>query len=456
LRSTSSFWTLDRIAAALEECAAVPLPRGTSKVPGLATDTRSIEAGYIFVALKGERFDGHDFLETAAAAGAGGMVVMQAPPLGALQLPVFQVKDTLVALGALARYWRRAWSSTVIAVAGSNGKTTTKDLLRAAMCEEMQVHATTGNLNNRVGVPLTLLDIPPDAECTVVEFGSNIPGEVAILRDIAEPEIAVVTSVAEEHLEGFGDLAGVLREETAVYDGASLGVAPAAQPEVVEAARRLAKRVVTAGLDTGDVRPKSWKIQADGRGTLELDGVIVSPPLRGKHNLENAMLAIAIARECGVSDASIASGIARMSVPKMRVAWETLGRATVINDAYNSNPGSARAAIALIDGIGAARQRVVVLGTMRELGASADKLHDEISRLALASGADVIAGIGDFATSLGRVAAGDIRVVTAGSPEELWWLLAPRLAPEAVILLKASRGVQLERLVPHLTTWAKQ
>ena len=456
MSSISSFWTLDRVAAALEECAAVPLPRGTSNVPGITTDTRAIEPGYVFVALKGEHFDGHDFLETAAAAGAGGVVVSKAPTLGSLQLPVFQVNDTLIALGALARYWRRAWNNTVIGVAGSNGKTTTKDLIRAALGEEMSVHATTGNLNNRVGVPLTLLDIPSHAQCAVVELGSNIPGEVAILRDITEPQIAVVTSVAEEHLEGFGDLAGVLREETSVYDGVAVGVAPAAQPEIVEVAKRLAKRVVTAGLDAGDVRPKSWHIDADGRGTLDLDGVIVSPPLRGRHNLENAMLAIAIARESGVSDLSIASGIARMPVPKMRVAWETLGKATVINDAYNSNPGSARAAIALLDGLGDDRQRVVVLGTMRELGESADKLHDEISRLALASGADVVAGIGDFANSLNRVSPGDKRVVTAGSPEELWWLLAPRLAPDAVILLKASRGVQLERLVPHLTTWAKQ
>ena len=434
----------------------MPLPRGTSNVPGITTDTRAIEPGYVFVALKGEHFDGHDFLETAAAAGAGGVVVSKAPTLGSLQLPVFQVNDTLIALGALARYWRRAWNNTVIGVAGSNGKTTTKDLIRAALGEEMSVHATTGNLNNRVGVPLTLLDIPSHAQCAVVELGSNIPGEVAILRDITEPQIAVVTSVAEEHLEGFGDLAGVLREETSVYDGVAVGVAPAAQPEIVEVAKRLAKRVVTAGLDAGDVSPKSWHIDADGRGTLDLDGVIVSPPLRGRHNLENAMLAIAIARESGVSDLSIASGIARMPVPKMRVAWETLGKATVINDAYNSNPGSARAAIALLDGLGDDRQRVVVLGTMRELGESADKLHDEISRLALASGADVVAGIGDFANSLNRVSPGDKRVVTAGSPEELWWLLAPRLAPDAVILLKASRGVQLERLVPHLTTWAKQ
>ena len=452
----AQFWTLDRVAAALDECAALPLPRGSTAVERITTDTRSISRGELFVALRGERFDGHDYLEAAAAAGAAGVVVTRPLPLGVLRIPVYQVKDTLIALGALARYWRRAWGGKVIAVAGSNGKTTTKDLMRAALGDEMRVHATTGNLNNRVGVPLTLLSMPAETECAVIELGSNIPGEVAILRDVSEPQIAVVTSVAEEHLEGFGDLAGVLREETSVYDGVDVGIAPAAQPDVANAARKLAKRLVTAGLDSGDVKPKSWKIEPDGRGTLELDGVIVSPPLRGRHNLENAMLAIALAREMGASDVSIADGIARMAVPKMRSAWERIGRATIINDAYNSNPGSARAAIELLEGVGGGKQRVIVLGTMRELGPQSDKLHDDISGLALESGADVIAGIGDFETSLARVGAGDKRIVTAATVEEIWPLLEPRLAPDAVILLKASRGVQLERLVPHLTTWATQ
>jgi UDP-N-acetylmuramoyl-tripeptide--D-alanyl-D-alanine ligase len=452
----AQFWTLDRVAAALHGCAAVPLPRGSTPVERITTDTRSIARGELFVALRGERFDGHDYLEAAGAAGAAGVVVTRALPLGALDIPVYQVTDTLVALGALARFWRRAWGGKVIAVAGSNGKTTTKDLIRAALGDEMRVHATTGNLNNRVGVPLTLLSMPAETLCAIIELGSNIPGEVAILRDISEPQIAVVTSVAEEHLEGFGDLAGVLREETSVYDGVDVGIAPAAQPDIANAAKKLSKRVSTAGLDNGDVKPKSWKIEPDGRGTIELEGVIVSPPLRGRHNLENAMLAIAVAREMGVSDVSIANGIARMAVPKMRSAWETIGRATIINDAYNSNPGSARAAIGLLEGVGAGKQRVIVLGTMRELGPQSDKLHDDISSLALESGADVIAGIGDFGTSLARVGRADERIVTAATVEEIWPLLAPRLAPDAVILLKASRGVQLERLVPHLTTWATQ
>lgn len=453
---STQFWTLDRVAAALEQCSTVALPRGPLALAGIATDTRSITGGQVFVALRGDRFDGHDYLESAVTAGAAAVVVSIAPRLGTLGVPVFQVEDTLVALGALARYWRQAWGKTVVAVAGSNGKTTTKDLIRAALSEEIRVHATTGNLNNRIGVPLTLLAIPPEAELAVIELGTNIPGEVAILRDITKPEIAVVTSVAEEHLEGLGDLAGVLREETACYDGVEVGIAPAGQPEIGDAAKGKAKRVVIAGLDGGEVKPRAWKLEADGRGTIELNGVTVSPPLRGLHNLENMMLAIAVAEVCGVTHQAMAAGIARMPAPKMRVAWETVGRATLINDAYNANPGSTRAAIGLLKGVGDGRQRVIVLGTMRELGAASDTCHDDISRLALDSGADVVAGVGDFAQSLKRVRPADDRVITAGSVEELWPLLSPRLEPDAVILLKASRGVQLEQLVPHLTTWATQ
>jgi UDP-N-acetylmuramoyl-tripeptide--D-alanyl-D-alanine ligase len=176
--------------------------------------------------------------------------------------------------------------------------------------------------------------------------------------------------------------------------------------------------------------------------------------VRGVHNLRNAMLALAVARACGVPLDAAARGIAAMPVPSMRTAWSRLGRATLVNDAYNANPGSARAALELLSHAGPGRQRVAVLGTMRELGAAADAMHDEIARRALDSGADVVAGVGDFVAAFERVAPGDPRVVTAPDVEELWPLLAPRLEPDVLILLKASRGVRLERLVPHLEGWA--
>jgi UDP-N-acetylmuramoyl-tripeptide--D-alanyl-D-alanine ligase len=451
---SAGFWTLDRIAAALKECAVGKLPRGGAAVNGITTDTRKIAKGNVFVALKGERFDGHDYLHDAVRDGAAAVVVSRAPKLNTLDVPIFEVRDTLVALGALSHYWRRAWGKTVIGVAGSNGKTSTKDLIKAALSRAYEIHATTGNLNNRVGVPLSLLAMPAEAELAVIELGTSLPGEVGILRDIAEPDVALVTSIAEEHLEGLGDLAGVLREEAAVYEGVEVGIAPSAQREIAEAARGKAKRVLIAGLDAGaDLKPDRWEMGADGLGVIEIDGVQVRPPVRGLHNLRNAMLALAVARECGVSYADAAAGIAALPQPKMRSAWEQVGDVTLINDAYNANPGSTRAAIELLNGTGSGRQRVIVLGTMRELGAASEQCHADIAGLALASGADIVAGIGEFAPALEKQNQHE-RVITAPDVEDLWPQLQARLQRNAIILLKASRGVQLERLVPHLTTWA--
>jgi UDP-N-acetylmuramoyl-tripeptide--D-alanyl-D-alanine ligase len=451
---SSGFWTLDRIAAALEPHAAGSLPRGSQAVSGITTDTRKIGKGNVFVALKGERFDGHDYLRDAVRDGASALVVSKAPKLNSLGVPIYEVRDTLVALGALGRYWRRAWGKTIIGVAGSNGKTSTKDLIRAALSRAYNVHATSGNLNNRIGVPISLLSLQPETEIAVIELGTSLPGEVEILREIAEPDIALVTSIAEEHLEGLGDLAGVLREEAAVYEGVPVGIAPSSQPEIAQAATGKAARVIVAGLEPdAGVKPDRWEIGADGLGAIEIGGVTIRPPVRGLHNLRNAMLALAVARECGVSYEDAAAGIAAMPQPKMRVAWEQVGDVTLINDAYNANPGSTRAAIELLQGTGSGRQRVIVLGTMRELGAASAQCHADIAGLALASGADIVAGIGEFAAALEqRNERG--RVITAPDVEDLWPQLQARLKRDAIILLKASRGVQLERLVPHLTTWA--
>jgi len=444
------------MATALEAQATGSLPRGSASVSGITTDTRKIGKGDVFVALKGERFDGHDYLRDAVRDGASALVVSRVPKLNALGVPIYEVRDTLVALGALAHYWRRAWGKTIIGVAGSNGKTSTKDLIKAALSRSYLVHATTGNLNNRIGVPLSLLSIPPEAEIAVIELGTSLPGEVAILRDIAQPDIALVTSIAEEHLEGLGDLAGVLREEAAVYEGVGVGIAPSAQPEIAAAARQKAGRVIVAGLESAaDVRPDRWQIGPDGLGNIEIGGVTIRPPLRGLHNLRNTMLALAVARECGVTYEDAAAGIAAMPQPKMRVSWEQLGDVTLINDAYNANPGSTRAAIELLQGAGSARQRVIVLGTMRELGAASAQCHADIAGLALASGADIVAGIGEFAPALEKQDERG-RVITAPDVEDLWPRLQARLKRDAIILLKASRGVQLERLVPHLTTWATE
>lgn len=443
------FFTLDRVADALGGG-----PRGTTPLARVSTDTRHVGKGDLFVALQGERFDAHDFLGDAVAKGATALVVADARRAAGLGVPVFEVRDTTVALGSLARYRRRAWGRPIVGVVGTNGKTSTKELLRAALGGALRVHATVGNYNNLVGVPLTLLALPDDADIAVIEMGTNQPGEVAALRGIAEPDVVVVTSIAEEHLEGLGDLAGVLREEVSACDGVPLAVVPSAQPEIGVAARARAKLVIEAGLEQGDVRPSRWGIEPDGRSWLELEGTMVHIPLRGAHNLRNAMLALAVARESGVSLEAVARGIAAMPAPPMRVSFETHGEATVINDAYNSNPGSARVALQLLEHAGNGRQRVAVLGTMLELGTHADRLHDEVARAALAAPIELVVGVGAFADALARVAPGDARVAGGADPESAWSAARSRLARNAVILLKGSRGVRLERLIPVISEWA--
>ena len=445
---TRSFWTLDRVADALADLAVTPLPRGSTAFSAVNTDTRTVAPGELFVALRGDRFDAHSFLGEAVKRGASGVVVSDAVAAAGLGVPVYIVTDTTVALGHLGRYRRRAWGKTVVAIAGSNGKTSTKEMTTAALGSRLAVYATRGNLNNHVGVPLTLLAIPDDADVAVVEIGTNHPGEVAVLRALAEPDVAVVTSIGEEHLEGLVDLAGVLREEAAVFDGVSVAVVPAAQPEVGGAARTRAQATTSAGLDAGDVRPDSWTITPEGAGVLRFGDVEVRPPLRGEHNMRNAMLAIAVARALGVTLEDAAAGIARTPALPMRSAWVQVGAFTVINDAYNANPGSARESLRMLAALDTSRQRVAILGSMLELGAAGPALHDEIARLALAGPAQIIAGIGEFARALSNAAPRDARVVTAADALEIWPLVSPRLSADAVILLKGSRGTKLERLIP--------
>jgi UDP-N-acetylmuramoyl-tripeptide--D-alanyl-D-alanine ligase len=452
-----AFWTLTRAADALRALEVVPSPRGHTVLPRVSTDTRTIAKGDLFVALNGENFDGHDFLAQAVASAASAVVVTDPRRGTGLGVPVFAVTNTTHALGALGRYRRTVWAKPVVAVGGSNGKTSTKELVRAALDSRLDVHATQGNLNNQIGVPQTLLALPDHADIAVVEVGTNEPGEIAILRQIAVPTIAIVTAIQEEHLEGFRDLAGVLREESDLLDGVELAIVPALETALIAEARKRARRVVTVGIGEGDLSAEDCTIAADGTSQLFVEGVAVKVPLRGAHNARNAMLALAAAQACGLSLEDAARGISGLDpagMPGMRSAVEPLGDALLVNDAYNANPGSARAALGLLSAVAGGRPRVVVLGTMRELGAASAQSHRDIAKAAVDSGAAIVAGIGEFAVALREVAAGHRSVITADDVDDLWAVLEPRLPVDAAILLKASRGVRLERIVPPLRAWA--
>jgi UDP-N-acetylmuramoyl-tripeptide--D-alanyl-D-alanine ligase len=301
-----------------------------------------------------------------------------------------------------------------------------------------------------VGVPLTLLAIPPGADLAVVEVGTNHPGEVALLRDIVEPDLAVITSIGEEHLEGFGSLAGVLQEEVSICQGVPLVVVPAAQPEVGVAARAFGGTVIEAGIDAEAARPDAWGLGADGRGWLQLGEHRATLPLVGAHNVRNACLVVAVGRACGLDDAAIVRGLTDTPPAAMRSVVEQLGTLRVYNDAYNANPASAREALATMDAMEGTMPRVVVLGSMLELGTESMVLHEAIARQALASRANVIGAVGEFVHAFAQVAPGDPRVVSAPDAVALWPLLRPRVAPDSLVLLKGSRGTRLERLLPEL------
>lgn len=424
---------------------------------GVATDTRTLEEGSLFVALRGERFDAHDFLGAAAAAGATGAVVERIPEGAPAGLVYYRVADTLAALGSLARHYRRQLRARVVAVVGSNGKTTTKELTRAALGGSYRVHATSGNLNNLIGVPLTLLSAPRDAEALVVEVGTNAPGEVARLGAIVEPDAVMVTSIAEEHLEGLGDLEGVLREETSILsllppDGLALvAEEPAA---LVERAHQLAPRVLVAGLgDAADptLRGEAVELDDEGRVSFRWAGERVRLEFRGRLSARNALLALGLAREWGVPVDVAVAGLAAAEAPAMRAEVLRYGGLTVIADCYNANPASLEAAVELLASLPRRGGRIAVLGSMRELGPSSAALHSRVAEVVASHDLDLIVATGDFAAAFEPLEAvlGE-RLLRVEDPLEAYAPLSRRMRGGEVVLLKGSRGVALERLLPLL------
>jgi UDP-N-acetylmuramoyl-tripeptide--D-alanyl-D-alanine ligase len=443
-------WTDAAVRAALG-LAAAPAPSG-NVYAGVSTDSRTVAPGDLYVALLGERFDGHEFVADALARGAGGAVVSR-PVAGAAGAPVYAVADTLVALGALAAHRRAALDVPVVAITGSVGKTTTKDLTRGALAASLRVHATRGNLNNRVGMPLTLLATPGDVQVVVLELGTNEPGEIAALARIARADVGVVTTVGEAHLEKLGSVEGVLTEKLDLLRN----LAPAATAVVGDepsfltaAARGVWGRVRVAGwserADAG-LRPEGAEADATGAYRFRWRGHPVGLSLPGRHVVLDALLALATAELLGVPAHAAARGVSGVGAGSLRGEVRRMGDLTVLVDCYNANPASTRAALDTL----AARpggKRVAVLGSMLELGAAAPELHGAVLRYALSLPVDLVVATGAFAEAAEDV--GDARVVTAPDWKSAYPALRARLEGTEVLLLKASRGMALEGMLPLL------
>jgi UDP-N-acetylmuramoyl-tripeptide--D-alanyl-D-alanine ligase len=421
----------------------------------VSTDTRALEPGALFVALQGERFDGADFLMEAATAGARGAVVPRGRERPDLDMEWFPVDDTTAALGALARRHRTGCAARVVGITGSSGKTTVKEMVALAVAEAFRTHSTSGNFNNRIGLPLSILSAPADAEVWVLELGTSAPGEIARLTDITAPDDAVITTVGPAHLEGFGDLEGVLNEKLDLVRGASpaglvvVGESPDSLPP---AARAIRPDAMVAGLGEGaDYRPEGWSL-APHEVVFERSGVACRVPAGGEHHLRDALIASAVAEGMGVAPEAAARGLGRYRPLGMRSSVRQSGALTVVADCYNANPESFAAAISYCEGSFPDRRLAAVVGTMLELGSSTEAAHRTVAQELVDAGFELIVALGEFGPAfcaLGSVRNGTT-VAYPESAEEAWRALRGGLDGDEVVLVKASRGVQLETVVERL------
>jgi UDP-N-acetylmuramoyl-tripeptide--D-alanyl-D-alanine ligase len=437
-------------------------------VTGVSTDTRTLAPGALFVALAGERFDAHAFLAEAAAKGAAAAVVNAASAparAGAGALPLLAVPDTLPALGAIARHHRRRFSIPVVGVTGSNGKTTTREMIAAILATRGPCLRTEGNLNNEVGVPLTLLGMTGEHRSAVIEMGMNHPGEIARLAAIALPQVGLVTLAAAAHLEGLGSIDAVADAKAELYGGlpeGGIAIVNADDARMLERGRRSGRRMLTFAAGRGrrgDVVVAEVLGQGEGGlrfllgiGNRELEVEI--PGLVGAHNAMNAAAAAAAAIALGCTDGEIRRGLAAVRPVGRRLRLERLPSGVLlVDDCYNANPTSMSAGLRTLAELarGEGRRPVAVLGDMLELGAFEAEAHRALGAEAAAAGIALAAFFGPRSRAGAEAArAAGLDALDTEDLDQLAAWAKARLAPGDVLLVKGSRGMRLERLVEAL------
>jgi UDP-N-acetylmuramoyl-tripeptide--D-alanyl-D-alanine ligase len=435
-----------------------------TKFENVCTDSRQAKAGDLFVAIKGEKFDGHDFVAEVAAKGVAAIVLQKSKansivPVSSVAL--LAVDDVRTALGKLASAHRKNFSLPVICVAGSNGKTTVKELLGSVLRQKFSTLWSEASFNNDIGVPLTLLRLEDTHQAAVVEAGTNHPGELAPLVKLIQPKFGVLTNIGREHLEFFGDLAGVAEEEGAIAellpaDGILFFNGDDEWSERIAA--RTKARVVRVGLGAkNDWRAKKIRLDKNG-ATFQVECAKSDfageyrVNLLGKHQVTNALFAIAVSEELGVGRPSIRDGLAQCSPPKMRLNfWEANG-VRVIEDCYNANADSTLAALETLCGLPLQGRRVAVLGDMAELGVTSEAAHREIGRRAAELEIGQLFAVGKMAPVVGAAAreAGLARVFEFAEVEGAVKAVKNFLKPGDVVLFKASRATRLERIAETL------
>lgn len=429
------------------------------EVLSVSTDTRQLQPGSLFIAIKGENHDGHQYLAQAQAAGALAAVIECEPPARPANFPLIQVNNARHALGKLAQFVRQQLSAKVIAVGGSNGKTGTKNLIHSALCRQLSGTISPKSFNNDIGVPLAIFPASATQDYLVLELGTNHPGEIRPLTQIAQPDIAVITNVGPEHLEGLGSLEGVVQEEASIIQGLSgTGslVVNGDDPRLLDAVKAFTGKRITFGLSR-DNDLHATHIECTLSGThFRLNGRrTFSIPLLGRHVAVNALAAIAVARRLGLTEESIAEALATAKGPEMRLELQRVGNIMLLNDAYNANPASMQAALDTLCSLDHQGRRVAILGDMRELGSQTDALHIELGQaIGKLPPLDHLICVGEKAALIALAAGGaglpTSRITTIADTPTAARVIPGMIQDQDLVLLKASRYMKLETIAEAL------
>ncbi|MGO4496992.1 UDP-N-acetylmuramoyl-tripeptide--D-alanyl-D-alanine ligase [Paenibacillus sp. 2RAB27] len=454
--------TLGQIATMLHS--EVSGVHGDILIKGVSTDTRSIQAGSLFIPLIGENFDGHQYAEDAYQKGAAAILWQDDHGAAPSGIPYILVEDTLTALQGLAKAYRKELSVRIIGITGSNGKTTTKDLVAAVLGSTYEVHKTKGNLNNHIGLPLTLLLLEETTQFAVVEMGMSGRGEIALLSEIAEPEAAIITMIGESHMLQLGSRDEIARAKAEIVTGMpsdSLIIYNGDEPLIEQA---LGELVLPVGLrrirfgqgHDNDRYPIDIRMDADGAYfTINSSGYEeLFIPLLGTHNVVNTLAAIAVGEAFGVTPSAVAAGLRALQMTSMRIEKLTAASGlTVLNDAYNASPASMRAAIALTEQLSGFGRKFLVLGDMLELGEHEEQFHRGIGAMLSPERVDYVFTFG----RLGRFIADEAtpnfpqaQVRAYDDKAQLAEELAALARAEDLVLVKGSRGMRLEQVVHSL------
>ncbi|HHT9129733.1 MAG TPA: UDP-N-acetylmuramoyl-tripeptide--D-alanyl-D-alanine ligase [Candidatus Brocadiaceae bacterium] len=427
------------------------------KVKDISTDSRNIHQGDLFFAIKGERFDGHQFVTQTMNDGAVGAVVSNEIKLdtGYKNFPIIRVGDTVTALGDLARYYRQKLYTKIIGITGSNGKTTTKEMAYHLLSRFGLVVKSQKSFNNFIGVPLTIFDIENNHQYGVLEMGTNAPGEIRRLSEIGVPDVAVIVSVSKTHLEGLGNIEGVASAKGEILENLrkdGVFVYNADNPWCVKIANGFKGKKVGFGFDPhAHIRCTSVKKKDIGYAFVINEYLEIYIPISGYHNINNCLASFAICHALGHDISNLKDAFSSFKLPPMRIEQQRIGNITVINDAYNANPESVRAALQYFNEIDSVGRKVFICGDMLELGKESPQLHREIGETVAHLNIDLLWTVGKHASEIAKGAKlsgmPEGRVVSFKDVADITVPEISELKENDMVLIKGSRGMHMENII---------